>query len=435
MPKAPHDFKRRSARTLVVGSGPGGATIARELARHGEDVIIIEKGRDHQWPVGRVFAYATMYDIKRSKAGVLVRRGITTGGSTMLYSGNAYDPPLFLKNETGIDLDAEVAETRAELNIQPVPASFHQHYTGTLRLREAADKLGYKMKPQQRFIDPKKCDPTCDRCLFGCRKGAKWTARSFLYEAVTLGATLYTQCEAERVLVANGTAEGIQVRRGHKRFRLLADRVVLSAGGIGTPVILQNSGMPEAGTNFFTDPMAVMVGEMRRGDGTFHEITYTFADESDVGDYVIGNVGAVNAFVAQLAALHIPYLRRGIKMKRLAGMFVKLCDTPSGRVDETGRLHKALTSPDEKKMARGIAKAKEIMIAAGVIPETISIAKGIGGHPGGTAAIGNVVDTGLQTRIHNLYVCDNSVMPRSGGIPPVLTIIALAKHMARNHLR
>jgi choline dehydrogenase-like flavoprotein len=74
------------------------------------------------------------------------------------------------------------------------------------------------------------------------------------------------------------------------------------------------------------------------------------------------------------------------------------------------------------------------MVKAGVVPETISVAKGIGGHPGGTAAIGRVVDRNLQTKVKNLYVCDNSVMPRSGGIPPVLTLIALAKQTARTIL-
>ncbi len=111
--------------TLIVGTGPGGATIARELAGRGKKVLILEKGREHQWSVGRVFAYTTMYDIKKSKEGILVRRGITTGGSTMLYSGNAYDPPAFLKKELGIDLSKEVAETQKELNIQPVPEFYN----------------------------------------------------------------------------------------------------------------------------------------------------------------------------------------------------------------------------------------------------------------------------------------------------------------------
>lgn len=423
--------KEKKTKNLIIGSGPGGATVAKELAARNEDVIIIEKGRHHVWSVGRIFAYATMYDIKKSKDGILVRRGITTGGSTMLYSGNAYDPPSFLKHELGIDLDNEVLETKKELSVKPVPETFFKNYNGTLRLVEAADSLGYAMHPQARFIDPKVCDPTCDRCLFGCKKNAKWTARAYLDDAVANGAELITRCEAEKILISGMAAEGIDARTPHGPMRIMADRVVLAAGGIGTPVILKNSGLKEAGEQFFTDPMSIIVGAMKQGHGTFHEITYTFADESDVGEFVIGNVGAVNAFAAQVAALNLPYLWRGAQIKRLAGMFVKLCDSPQGRVDRRGHIHKKLNEQDEARMARGVDKAIRIMKKAGVDPSTLSIAKGIGGHPGGTAAIGRVVDNRLQTKINNLYVCDNSVMPRSGGVPPVLTIIAMAKKMSR----
>jgi choline dehydrogenase-like flavoprotein len=45
--------------------------------------------------------------------------------------------------------------------------------------------------------------------------------------------------------------------------------------------------------------------------------------------------------------------------------------------------------------------------------------------------MGSVVDNTLRTSVSNLYVCDNSVMPKSGGIPPVLTLIALGKKFAR----
>ena len=55
-----------------------------------------------------------------------------------------------------------------------------------------------------------------------------------------------------------------------------------------------------------------------------------------------------------------------------------------------------------------------------------------GAHPGGTAAIGEVVNKDLETSIRNLYVCDGSVLPVSPGLPPILTIVALAKRLAKN---
>ena len=53
-----------------------------------------------------------------------------------------------------------------------------------------------------------------------------------------------------------------------------------------------------------------------------------------------------------------------------------------------------------------------------------------GAHPGGTAKIGEIVDSNLETEISNLYVCDASVLPISPGKPPILTILALSKRLA-----
>ena len=417
--------------TVVVGSGPGGATIARELARNGEEVLLLEKGRDHQWPIGSIMAYATIYDIKKSKEGIIVRRGITTGGSTMLYSANCYDPPPFLLKELGIDLSNEVAETKEELHVKPLPEYFYRDYVGTKRLVEAADALGYAMKPQDRFIDPQKCDPRCDSCLFGCSKGAKWTAREYISDAIRFGARLITRCDVQNVIHSGQKVEGVLAKIPKGTVRILANRVVLAAGGFGTPIVLQKSGFSDAGRHFFMDPMSVLVGVMREGKGTFHEMTFTFADESHVGEFVVGNAGAINAFAAQIMKLKLSYLWRGIQMNRMTGMFVKLCDEPTGSVNADGSFHKSLTPRDERVMAKGVEIARKIMIKAGVDPATISVAKGIGAHPGGTAAIGRVIGKDLQTKISNLYVCDNSVMPVSGGIPPVLTLVSLGKKLAR----
>lgn len=46
---------------IVVGSDPGGATVGRELAKAGERVIILEKGKRHKITSNRFNSYS-MYD-------------------------------------------------------------------------------------------------------------------------------------------------------------------------------------------------------------------------------------------------------------------------------------------------------------------------------------------------------------------------------------
>ena len=58
-----------------------------------------------------------------------------------------------------------------------------------------------------------------------------------------------------------------------------------------------------------------------------------------------------------------------------------------------------------------------------------------GAHPGGTAAMGKVVNNDLETEIKGLYVADASVIPQAPGRPPILTITALAKKLAKNILK
>lgn len=113
-------------------------------------------------------------------------------------------------------------------------------------------------------------------------------------------------------------------------------------------------------------------------------------------------------------------------------IMVKIKDSLSGKVTKNGFVDKNLTSADKKKFASGYARAKQILKNAGAT----SIFKTwyIAAHPGGTAKVGHIVDSNLETKYKNLYVCDCSVIPEAWGLPPTSTLISLGKYLSK-HLR
>ncbi|MCP4600466.1 MAG: GMC family oxidoreductase [Proteobacteria bacterium] len=424
-------MKRIETEVVVVGSGAAGATIARELARSGIKVVLLEKGPDWEWPVGHWIAYAALYNIHRSKEGVIIRRGVCTGGSTVVYSGNAFNPPPGFMDDIGIDFGDELKEVRAELNVSLLPESLRKDWKGTPRLVESAGELGLDMKPQEKLVDMDKCVPGCEDCFIGCRRGAKWTTRPYIEEAKQYGAELFTRTEVERVEIEGGRATGVRARRLGRRLFVAADRVVLSAGGLATPIILHNSGIKNAGTHFFTDPMSVILGHSKNSSMR-GEVSYAYASEDHIGKFIVGTVSASNVLAAQLPRNFGGSVRALLRYPGTMGMFVKLCDSAGGRIEPDGSISKPLTPDDNDRMDRGIELAKKIMIGAGVDPKSIINARNIGGHPGGTAGIGRVVDKNLRTEIDGLYVCDASILPKSPGVPLVLILVSLARWFSKS---
>ena len=114
------------------------------------------------------------------------------------------------------------------------------------------------------------------------------------------------------------------------------------------------------------------------------------------------------------------------------GLMVKIRDERSGIVHADGTISKPVTQKDQARLERGVNIAKEILVQAGAKENSFMISKPQGAHPGGTAAIGEIVNHRLETEVENLFVCDASVLPVAPGLPPILTIVALGKWLAKS---
>ncbi len=422
---------RMEADIIIVGSGVGGATLAKELAKRGRKVLIIEKGRFFSpKQLGSEILAVRFYDkyglLSKTKEGVFYYRAIMAGGTSVVSCGNAVRS---LENEfkkLGIDLKKEFLQAEKELGISPVPERLLGR--GTKRIMQAANKLRVKMEPMPKLINFKKCI-ACGNCVVGCRSNAKWTALKFLKEAQAKGTSLLTGIEITSVLISCGRAIGVEGRNAKgEDVEIFADTVILAAGGIGTPIILQNSGI-KAGGKLFLDLFRVTFG-LTKDMGLSKELT--MAAVSHHQGFILSPF--IDTPFVLASVVPVP-LRRNLKIltqrKHMLGIMVKIKDDSKGRVRKDAIIEKRVTAKDLLRLKKGAELAKKILIKAGVAPKSILTTRIRGAHPGGTAAIGEVVNKNLETKIKGLYICDASVLPEAPGLPPIVTIVALAKRLGK----
>ncbi len=192
---------------IVVGSGPGGATVSRELARRGRKVLLLERGYDHR----SKFYYGTYLGALRytdrmsllfTEEGLNIIAPIMVGGATGMYTGCSALPPPWLKSKYGIDLDTEAQATVAELKIEPLPP--HLRGQASTRIAKAGQGLGYQWFAQPKFMNPERCKAhgrafDCQAtCMLGCTCRAKWNAAEWVDDAVAHGALLKTSARVKK---------------------------------------------------------------------------------------------------------------------------------------------------------------------------------------------------------------------------------------------
>jgi choline dehydrogenase-like flavoprotein len=127
---------------------------------------------------------------------------------------------------------------------------------------------------------------------------------------------------------------------------------------------------------------------------------------------------------------HKPW--KSVPVEDRVGMMIKLADTEQGAVAADGTVKKSLTKSDSETLEKAKIEAKRIMEASGVTgPFVDGLAHG--GHLGGTAPLTkDDVDTMHPSWLpEDLWVADLSLMPRSQGLPTMLTTAALSLRVAR----
>lgn len=470
------DLRNDTFDVIVIGSGAGGAPLARELARAGKRVAIVEAGGiltsdTANGAIERHYVQQGMLGSIEGGGMALVVAGRAVGGTTVVNSGTSLAPlPSRLEAWdrqagtafAGGGLDPFVRRVHEELGIGPVPE--HRLDASAKLVREGLRRLGR----EGAFPLPRNA-PDCEgaaRCCFGCPNGAKKsTDRAFLPDAVRHGATLLIRTVAEGIRADAGGVQ-VWVRTPTGRRRLKARELVLAGGALATPGLIRANRLGDrwsvAGDGLKIHPASKVFGWMPEAlphGGVPQALGYRPPELDRITFEGAHTPPVVTGTVLQIGgARHRDWMDHH---DQLANYGLMVRDRATGSVRTVaGRnlLRYALHDDDARDLGAGLLIAAQALFAAGAErvllpivgpsevtrdelarlgPEAFTRANLLtsGFHPQGTAGIGRVVDAELRlSGAPNVWVCDASVLPDSPGVNPQVTIMSLSFRLAATML-
>nr|WP_217910082.1 GMC family oxidoreductase [Pseudenhygromyxa sp. WMMC2535] len=507
---------------MVIGSGFGGSVSALRLVEKGYDVLMLEKGRElkaqdfpktnwnlRKWLWMPRLGFRGLFVMRFFKH-VTVLAGAGVGGGSLVYANTLPIPKSGFFNASSW---SELAEWERELmphyrvarrmlGAQVVP--FMTEPDRLLR-QIAADRgqpeafenthnAVYFGSPGKSVPDPyfdghgppRTGCIKCGACMTGCRHGAKNTLdKNYLHLARGLGLELRAECEVVDLRPLPGGGYEVHTREGagllgafRKRGRYTADKVIFSAGVLGTVDLLlrlrERGSLPQlservgwrvrtnsesltgvaVGSREHDLSHGVAIGSIYQTDAHSHLEVVRYGDGSGffrtlMAPHVGGDApGAIKLIQAVAKAIRHPlgalrsylmpnwarsviillymrstegtlrFRRKGLLAKRM-GSDVELGEKPTASIPEATELAEAMA---EKT---GGFVGSLLPETAFNIPTTAHI---LGGACMGDSPAAGVIDEQHRVFGHEgLYVIDGSAISANPGVNPSLTITALAE--------
>jgi len=479
----------------IIGSGAGGAVVAKELAEAGLSVLIIEEGDYFTQDDFHGPPFARVLRTYRDEGGTMalgrplvpLPLGKAVGGTTVINSGTCFRTPdkVLRRWESEFGLEGYDSASLAPLfdrveqvmNVMPVPWEIIGKNAEVFDRGVRA--LGLHGEPIRRNI--KGCRG-CGACAFGCPSDAKQAMHlSYLPLACANRARIFARCRAEQLLIEHGRAVGVEATildrhtdevRG--RLRVRADTVVVAAGTIHTPLLLRANGIGrrsgQLGRNLRLHPAlgvhAIFDEEQFAWRGTLQSYFVDHLMDSDeVLIEVTNPMPTMGSSILRPTGMQAKQVFGEFKHVAATGLFVS--DTSSGRVVSLGKRGRpiilyTLNQFDAQRLIRGIKLAAQIFLAAGArrvqvgLPGLREVTRPAdlaaldtghwrpdalnptGFHPMGTCRMSPNPDAGvvdLRGQVHGterLFVADGSIFPTCTGVNPQESIMAFATRIAQH---
>ncbi len=284
------------ADVIVVGSGAGGGVMASELAAAGRSVLVLEAGPavdETNMPRTELDAFSRLYLnhglLSTWDGSVSMLAGSAVGGGTVINWMTCIDVPDPVRAEwardhglDGIDGPEWNADrTQIELEIGVTDTPFVPPKDAAI-LRGAA-ALGWEAGTIHR--NARACTD-CGSCPFGCPRGAKLGGlRVHLATAAGNGARIVDRVRVTNLIIEGGRVVGVEgnvlvedpvsgmpvlgrfgdpTSAQARRLMARAPQVVLAAGALRSPAILQGSGAHHrsVGRHLRIHPVPVVAGRM-----------------------------------------------------------------------------------------------------------------------------------------------------------------------------
>lgn len=479
---------------VVVGSGAGGAVVAAQLAAAGKDVVVLERGGYYNEADFNQLELPMLQRLyldggfcATADGGVALVAGSCLGGGTVVNYTTSFRTPDWLRREWAADGLAAFATEGYDASLDAVARRIgvnrdHSRVSARERVIERGlQRLDWHLDYMPRDVQGCTQDARCGYCGYGCQLGAKQsTLKTYLMDAVKRGTRVVVNCTVDRVLTEGGRATGVLATvQGEAApaftLRIRSGVVVVAAGSLNTPAVLQRSGMRggAVGRNLRLHPgtgvAAIFDEDIRPWEGTLQAV---YSDEFvDLDGRHYGAKMESAPLHPALLALVTPwqraehYRRLMHSLPNISLVGVLLRDRDGGRVeahDGSARIHYELSRYDQGHLRRGIEGAVRILEAAGAREIFTSQAAFVTYRPGQKGGIGAFMDevdrhgygvgqmayvsfhqmgscrmgtdparsvVGPDAQSHaikGLFVADASLFPSASGVNPMLTIMAIA---------